>query len=298
MQKQLPEKVPPASSSSRSKSKLSEVFCVPSASSAGPSRASSAAAPSRASSAAPPGASSASTPSYASSAGPSVAVPPVDDEDSALATSGSPTQANTNEAVRTTLTQGGNSVLANPSQGISSVPATPNRDAPTIGKGQGKKGSSAFLRGSATQQQIWKSQHSIESLESFLADNSVYSIFFGGKFIILNFFFIPLQDDLSIAEQQEYIDQISLLHSKLIHLEEALKIEEQEAKLMENLEIHRMKSIQDANFKAQKEKERMVEEINVQKEELERKKLVKKMVVESDKALVPITNVVVNLEGI
>lgn len=44
---------------------------------------------------------------------------------------------------------------------------------PTIGKGVGKKGASAFVKGSPTQQQIWITQERIESLESFLNNNMV-----------------------------------------------------------------------------------------------------------------------------
>ena len=56
-------------------------------------------------------------------------------------------------------------------------PTTPlqsdSRPSPTVGKGKGKKGATAFLKGSHTQQQIWKTQENMEVLEKFLADNSV-----------------------------------------------------------------------------------------------------------------------------
>lgn len=47
------------------------------------------------------------------------------------------------------------------------------RQAPEIGKGKGRKGASAFMKGSHTQQQIWKTQDNMESIENWLAEYSV-----------------------------------------------------------------------------------------------------------------------------
>ena len=63
-----------------------------------------------------------------------------------------------------------------PSPPTPPTPPAPTDSAPkesSSGKGRGKKGASAFIKGSYTQQQIWKAQDSLEVLESFLADNSV-----------------------------------------------------------------------------------------------------------------------------
>ena len=49
-----------------------------------------------------------------------------------------------------------------------------SRTAPTVGKGKGKKGASAFIKGSPTQQQIWKTQDKIETIEGYLSMNPVF----------------------------------------------------------------------------------------------------------------------------
>ena len=50
---------------------------------------------------------------------------------------------------------------------------TEPRATPEIGKGKGRKGASAFLKGSPTQQAIWKAQENIEILEGYLSCNPV-----------------------------------------------------------------------------------------------------------------------------
>lgn len=102
---------------------------------------------------------------------------------------------------------------------------------------------------------------------------------------------------MGLAEQQDCIDQVSLLHTKLNHLEETLKIEEQEKKLRDKLESHRADSAKEAEVLARKEQENASEEIKLQEEEGLRKKLVKKMVAESGSDLAPVTKVLLNLEG-
>lgn len=44
---------------------------------------------------------------------------------------------------------------------------------------------------------------------------------------------------MSLPEQQEYIDQISVIEKKLIHLEETQKLEEREAQLTRNIQFHK-----------------------------------------------------------
>ena len=65
------------------------------------------------------------------------------------------------------------------------APATQSRDgltrtdeasssaAPVIGKGKGNKVAAAFMKGSQTQQQIWKAQEDIQKIKKFLSENQV-----------------------------------------------------------------------------------------------------------------------------
>ena len=55
---------------------------------------------------------------------------------------------------------------------------------------------------------------------------------------------------MSLPEQQEYVNQVSLLNSKILHLEETLRIEEKEVELMENIKFHRENSIKQKNENA------------------------------------------------
>lgn len=60
---------------------------------------------------------------------------------------------------------------------IQDVTLTPMSDStrttPAIGKGKGRKGASAFIKGSPTQQEIWKTQEKLESLENYFSSNKV-----------------------------------------------------------------------------------------------------------------------------
>ena len=75
-----------------------------------------------------------------------------------------------------------------------------------------------------------------------------------------------------------------------------MKIEDQEAKLMQNIQFHRDNANKEAELTARKEEEKAAEEISLQKEETERRALVKKMSNSSDVS--SIKNVLVNFEGI
>lgn len=59
------------------------------------------------------------------------------------------------------------------SQSSSPARRIPCDDPRKVGKGKGKKGASAFIKGSPTQQLIWEAQEKIEVLESFLSLNTV-----------------------------------------------------------------------------------------------------------------------------
>ena len=48
---------------------------------------------------------------------------------------------------------------------------------PQIGKGKGQKGDAAFRKASTTQQQIWKTQETMQSLERYLSNNQVLHMF-------------------------------------------------------------------------------------------------------------------------
>lgn len=82
-----------------------------------------------------------------------------------------------------------------------------------------------------------------------------------------------------------------------MHLEETLKIEEEEGKLREKVEFHKEKALEEARLIARKQQEKAEEELQLQREEGARKKVVKKMIFDSDNSLAPITNVLVNFEG-
>ena len=103
---------------------------------------------------------------------------------------------------------------------------------------------------------------------------------------------------MGVCEQQNCIDQVTLLRSKLNHLEETLKIEEQEKQWKQKLDTQLIESSRrEAEVLARKEQERASEEILLQEEEGARKKLLNKMVSDADRSLEPVTKLLVNLEG-
>ena len=78
-----------------------------------------------------------------------------------------------------------------------------------------------------------------------------------------------------------------------------MKIEEQEKRMMEKHETRKiqLENTRDLELLAKKQQEEAAEELQLQAEEGTRKKLVKKMITDSDPALSPITKVLVNVDG-
>lgn len=101
---------------------------------------------------------------------------------------------------------------------------------------------------------------------------------------------------MPLDEQQEIVAQISLLNKKLVHLEETLKIEEKEAQMQKNIEFHQKKNAEEAKLKARKEQERLAQEVQLEKEEAETRKVVQKMS-DCDRSLTPITKCLAHFEG-
>lgn len=93
------------------------------------------------------------------------------------------------------------------------------------------------------------------------------------------------------------MEQISILQTKILHLQETLKLEEQESKIYEKLEIQKQNSIREAELVARKEQERAKEQVQLEVEESATNKIVKKMVTDSEKNLSPITNAISHFEG-
>ena len=93
------------------------------------------------------------------------------------------------------------------------------------------------------------------------------------------------------------MDQISLFHAKLTHLEEALKIEEKEEQLKKKLEFRKNAAYRDADLAARKEQEKANEERELLHEEGIRKSLLNNMMTESDDTLGPIKKFLANFEG-
>lgn len=66
----------------------------------------------------------------------------------------------------------------------------------------------------------------------------------------------------------------------------------------EKLEFQRQKSIREAEILALKEQERAKEQVQLDQEEGETNKMVKKMVADSQPGLTPITNLLSHFEGL
>ena len=99
------------------------------------------------------------------------------------------------------------------------------------------------------------------------------------------------------SEQQEYINQMSLFHSKLVHLEETLKLEDKEAQFRKKLDFQKQKSKEGAILLAKKQQEHANQEVELLKEEGHRKSIMQKMLTVKDDKLAPMQNFLVNLEG-
>lgn len=88
-----------------------------------------------------------------------------------------------------------------------------------------------------------------------------------------------------------------MIHKKIIHLEETLKLEEQEEKLNQKIEFHQTHSVQEAELLSKKQEENAAEQQELLIEEGERRTIVKKMMKQSDGSLSPIKDFLANLEG-
>lgn len=113
---------------------------------------------------------------------------------------------------------------------------------------------------------------------------------------IINTYFLQYQE-LTLPEQQEYVNQVALLHKKLIHLEETLKIEAEEGKLQKKMEFHHVNSIKQADLLSRKKEEQKAQQVQLQEEEGTRHCIIEEMVKNTDDSLAPIKNVLVHFEG-
>ena len=86
-------------------------------------------------------------------------------------------------------------------------------------------------------------------------------------------------------EQQEYFNQISLMHKKVKHLEETLKIEEEESQLVEKINFHRENSVREAELAARKREEDTSQELQLREEEANRNIIITNMVRDPDNSL-------------
>lgn len=112
------------------------------------------------------------------------------------------------------------------------------------------------------------------------------------------FYILFICQELPLPEHQEYVDQMSLLQKKLVHLEETLKIEEQEGLLKEKINFHQSNSVKEAQLIARKKIENAANQKQLQEEESARRAIIQNMVNETDKTLSPIKDVLVHFEGI
>ena len=83
----------------------------------------------------------------------------------------------------------------------------------------------------------------------------------------------------------------------MVHLEETLKIEENESRLLKNMKVHKSNSATEEKLIARKEQEVAAQEVQLQQEEGKTRSLVKDMVDATDKSLTPITKVLSHFEG-
>ena len=83
----------------------------------------------------------------------------------------------------------------------------------------------------------------------------------------------------------------------MVHLEETLKLEEQEEQLSKKIEFHQAHTIKEAEVVHRKEEENAAEMQELILEEGARRTIVKNMLKQSDDSLNPIKDVLVNLEG-
>lgn len=125
----------------------------------------------------------------------------------------------------------------------SSTPSSPHmmstHPLPSTSKGITNNFDNLTSNGSITEKKIRESQQNANELQEFLNENPVTLFLLNAHKHLLKKTFFLLKQGLSLPEQQEYIDQITLIEKKLLHLEETQKLEEREAQLMKNIQFHR-----------------------------------------------------------
>lgn len=82
-----------------------------------------------------------------------------------------------------------------------------------------------------------------------------------------------------------------------MHLEETLKIEDEEKQLTSKIEFHRKNANDEAELLARKNAENAAQNAQTQAEEQERRAIINTMVRESSDNLKPIKNALVHFEG-
>lgn len=102
---------------------------------------------------------------------------------------------------------------------------------------------------------------------------------------------------MPLPEHQEYLNQITLLNKKLLHLEETLKLEEEEGQLKQKIDFHQANSLKEAEIAARKEEETSLLQKELQEEEAGRHAVFTTMENSKDDSLSPIKDVLVHLEG-
>ena len=100
---------------------------------------------------------------------------------------------------------------------------------------------------------------------------------------------------MGLPEQQEYMNQISLIKKKLLHLEETLKIENEESQLMDKIYFHRANSAKEAALQVAHNKENAARDVELEEEESQRHRVIDKMV--KGDSLSPIKDALIHFEG-
>ena len=90
---------------------------------------------------------------------------------------------------------------------------------------------------------------------------------------------------------------MSLIQKRILHLEEAHKLEDMEGQLKQKIDFHKDHSIKEAAILAKKQQEDAAEQHQLLLEEGARRTAIKKMINQNDSSLTPVKDVLVNLEG-
>lgn len=94
------------------------------------------------------------------------------------------------------------------------------------------------------------------------------------------------------------MNQITLLNRKLIHLEETVKLEDEEGQLKEKINFHQANSLKEAALAARKAEENSLLQDELNEEEAGRNAVLTNMVNNKDDSLSAIKDVLVHFEGI